>query len=86
MVTLLQLINHVQNGFDVSTMEISKTSLAPDDHKKFEVLLEEDHNETQEALGRVSTSHLYCEKNYQNTSKDMKKLLFFVRRLSLMSQ
>ena len=35
MVTLLQLINHVGNGFDVSRMEISalKTSLALDSQK-----------------------------------------------------
>jgi len=49
MMTLLQLINHVGNSFDVSRMEISalKTSLALDNQKKFEdkeleALLEED--------------------------------------------
>jgi len=38
MVTLLQLIYHVENGFDVSRMEISalKTSFALDSQKKFE--------------------------------------------------
>ena len=57
MVTLLQLINHVENGFDISRMEISalKTSLALDSQKKFEdkeleALLEEDQSQTQEKL------------------------------------
>ena len=55
MVTLLQLINHVGNDFDVSRMEISalKTSLALDSQKnsktqKLEALLEEDQSQTQE--------------------------------------
>ena len=57
MVTLLQLINRVGNGFDISRMEISalKTSLALDSQKKFEdkeleALLEEDQSQMQEEL------------------------------------
>jgi len=51
MMTLLQLINHVGNGFDVSRMEISalKTSLALEskkfEDKKLEALLEEDQSQ-----------------------------------------
>ena len=54
--TLLQLINHVGNGFDVLRMEIStlKTSLALDSQKnsktELEALLEEDQSQTQEEL------------------------------------
>ena len=57
MVTLLQLINHVENSFDVSRMEISalKTSSLWTAKKKFEdkeleALLEEDQSQTQEKL------------------------------------
>ena len=56
MVTLLQLINHVGNGFDISRMEISalKTRLALDkkkfEDKELEALLEEDQSQTQEEL------------------------------------
>ena len=53
MMTLLQLTNHVGNGFDISRMEISalKTSLAMAkkfEDKELEALLEEDQNQTQE--------------------------------------
>ena len=58
MVTLLQLINHVGNGFDVSRMEIhfsiedKPRSGQPKkfEDKELEALLEEDQNQTQEEL------------------------------------
>ena len=57
MVTMLQLINHVGYGFDVSRMVILalKVSLAVDSQKKFgnkelEALLDEDPTRTQEEL------------------------------------
>ena len=54
MVTLLQLINHVENGFDISRIKISalKTSLWPKNSKtkRLEALLEEDQSQTQEEL------------------------------------
>lgn len=56
MVTLLQLINHVGNGFDVSSMAVTvlKTSLALDNQKiirqRFRALLDEDPSKTLEAL------------------------------------
>ena len=68
MVTLLQLINHVGNDFNVSRMEISalKTSLALDSQKKFEdkeleALLEEDQTQEElaESLGQLNKPFLY---------------------------
>jgi len=51
MVTLLQLINHVGNGFDVSRIEISDVEDKPRsgqskkfEHKELEALLEEESN------------------------------------------
>jgi len=58
MVTLLQLINHVENGFNISRMEISalKTSLALEpkkfEDKDLEALLEDDRSQTQEELAQ----------------------------------
>jgi len=53
--TLLQLINHVGNGFDVSRMEISALKISSGQPKKYEdkeleTLLEEDQSQTQEEL------------------------------------
>jgi len=52
MVTLLQLINYVGNGFDVSRMEISALKPRSGQPKNFEdkELLEEDQSQTQEEL------------------------------------
>jgi len=55
MVTLLQLINHVGNGFDISRIEISALKTNSGQPKKFEdkkleALLEEDQSQTQEEL------------------------------------
>ena len=55
MVTRLQLINHVGNGFDVSRIEISALKTNSGQPKKFEdkkleALLEEDQNQMQEEL------------------------------------
>jgi len=82
MVTLLQLINRVGNGFDVSRMEISmlKTSLALDSQKKFEdkeleALLEEDQSQTHEELAESwdnSTSRFCTIESHENDSKTRK--------------
>ena len=55
MMTLLQQINHVGNGFDVSRMEISKLKTSSEQSKKFEdkeleALLEKNQSQTQEEL------------------------------------
>jgi len=56
MVTLLQLINHVGNGFDVSSMEISALislwTAKKFEDKELEALFEEDHSQTQEELAK----------------------------------
>ena len=58
MVTLLQLINHVGNDFDVSTIEISALKTSSGQPKKFEdkeleALLEEDQSQTQEEFAEL---------------------------------
>ena len=82
MVTLLQLINHVGNGFDVSRMEISVlklTSFALDSKKirrqRIRSILEEDQNQTQEELAEslgVSTSRFCTIESHGNDSKTRK--------------
>ena len=56
MMALLQLINHVGNGFDVSRMEISVEDKPHSgqpkkfEDKELEALLEEDQSQTQDEL------------------------------------
>jgi len=78
MVTLLQLINHVGNGFDASRMEISLKTRSGQpkkfEDKELEALLEEDQSQTQEELAeslRV-TSRFCTIESYGNDSKTRK--------------
>ena len=81
MVTLLQLINHVENGFDVSRMEISalKTSRSEQpkkfEDKELEALLEEDQNHARGTCRIIednSTSRFCMIESHGNDSKTRK--------------
>jgi len=88
MVTLLQLINHVGNDFDVSRMEISvlKTSFAPDSQKNLKnrqrikgITRRRSESNARGAcrsIGGNSTSHFCMIESYGNDSKTRKWVLY----------
>ena len=78
--TLLQLINHVGNGFDVSRLKIVEDNPRSGQPKKFEdkeleALLEEDQSQTQEEFAELlgnSTSRFCTIESHGNDSKTRK--------------